>query len=204
MRFLLIFALAAPTFAADYKLKATPSTVAWGYYWSQAKPVLRIKSGDTVEIQTMLTNSPERLTAAGVAQDQIESELLGPERASRLRHTILAAMTAEPKYWKRYYGSSGLQLAIDSQYSLSDRIRYYWPQPAVVAALDRLLANLDANPLPLALLSQYLPEEYRAVREGRLSPNARGLAMHHVERVLRQYASACGQTNGTSDDLSAA
>src|ERR1700704_3260232 len=75
MRFLLILALAAPTFAADYKLKATPSTVAWGYYWSQAKPVLRIKSGDTVEIQTMLTNSPDRLTAAGVAQDQIESEL---------------------------------------------------------------------------------------------------------------------------------
>src|SRR6266478_9289601 len=75
MRLLLIFALAAPTFAADYKLKATPSTVAWGYYWSQAKPVLRIKSGDTVEIQTMLTNSPDRLAAAGVAQDQIESEL---------------------------------------------------------------------------------------------------------------------------------
>jgi len=142
------------------------------------------------------------LREALFALDQIESELLGPERASRLRHTILAAMTAEPKYWQRYYSSSGLQLAIDSQYSLSDRIRYYWPQPVVVAALDRLLANLDAKVLPLALLSQYLPDEYRAVREGRLSPNARGLAMHHVELVLRQYASACGQTNVTSHDVS--
>src|SRR5258707_8338328 len=75
MRFLLIFALAAPMFAADYKLKATPSTVAWGYYWSQAKPVLRIKSGDTVEIQTMLTNSPDRLAAAGLANPQIEPAL---------------------------------------------------------------------------------------------------------------------------------
>src|SRR6266478_7596137 len=75
MRLLLMFALAASTFAADIQLKATPSTVAWGYYWSQAKPVLRIKSGDTVEIQTLLTNSPDRLAAAGVAQDQIESEL---------------------------------------------------------------------------------------------------------------------------------
>jgi len=56
----------------------------------------------------------------------------------------------------------------------------------------------------LALLSQYLPEEYRAVRERRLSPNARELAMHHVELVLRQYASACGQTNGTSNGVSAA
>ena len=75
MRILLILALAAPTFAADYQLKATPATVAWGYYWSQAKPVLRIKSGDVVEIQTMLTNSPERLASAGVAEDQIEPAL---------------------------------------------------------------------------------------------------------------------------------
>lgn len=75
MRILLILALAAPTFAADYQLKATPATVAWGYYWSQAKPVLRIKSGDVVQIQTMLTNSPERLASAGVAADQIEPAL---------------------------------------------------------------------------------------------------------------------------------
>jgi hypothetical protein len=50
---------------ADYQLKATPGTVVWGYYWSAAKPVLRIKSGDRVEIQTLVTNSPERLGAAG-------------------------------------------------------------------------------------------------------------------------------------------
>jgi acetamidase/formamidase len=72
---LLMSALAAPTFAADYQLKATPSTVAWGYYWSQAKPVLRIKSGDRVEVQTMLTNSPDRLASAGVKPEEIESEL---------------------------------------------------------------------------------------------------------------------------------
>ena len=42
MKILLMLALAAPTYAADYQLKATPATVAWGYYWSAAKPVLRI------------------------------------------------------------------------------------------------------------------------------------------------------------------
>src|SRR5258708_17777058 len=75
MRILLIPFLALAAYGADFQLKATPATVAWGYYWSAAKPVLRIKSGDTVEIQTMLTNSPDRLAAACVAQDQIESEL---------------------------------------------------------------------------------------------------------------------------------
>ena len=76
MRFA-IFGFLAVTLAqgADYKLKATPSTIAYGYYWSQAKPVLRIQSGDTVEIQTMLTNTPDRLASAGVKQEEIEPEL---------------------------------------------------------------------------------------------------------------------------------
>ena len=75
MRFLLIPLLALAANGADYQLKATPGTVAWGYYWSAAKPVLRIKSGDRVEIQTMLTNSPDRLAAAGVKDEEIEAEL---------------------------------------------------------------------------------------------------------------------------------
>src|ERR1035437_9451954 len=74
MRFLLIPLVALAANGADYQLKATPGTVAWGYYWSAAKPVLRIKSGDRVEIQTLLTNSPERLAAGGKAGD-IEAEL---------------------------------------------------------------------------------------------------------------------------------
>ena len=76
MRFAILALLTLPiAHAADYKLKATPSTVAYGYYWSQAKPALRIKSGDTVEIQTMLTNSPDGLTRMGVKAEDIEPEL---------------------------------------------------------------------------------------------------------------------------------
>jgi TonB-like protein len=37
---------------ATYQLKPTPKTVAWGYYDAKAAPVLRAKSGATVEIQT--------------------------------------------------------------------------------------------------------------------------------------------------------
>lgn len=48
-------------------LPATPATVAWGYYWSKAKPVLTIHSGDTVRVQTLSTcGSNERLEAEGV------------------------------------------------------------------------------------------------------------------------------------------
>src|SRR5450755_248495 len=75
MRFLLFPLFALSAYAADYQLKATPATVAWGYYWSAAKPVLRIHSGDRVEIQTLLTNSPDRLAAAGVKPEAIEASL---------------------------------------------------------------------------------------------------------------------------------
>src|SRR4051812_49414634 len=58
-----------------YKLPATPKTVAWGYYDAAAPPVLRIHSGDTVEFDTLLTNSPTGLEKAGVAPDQVEQSL---------------------------------------------------------------------------------------------------------------------------------
>ncbi|HWF10176.1 MAG TPA: acetamidase/formamidase family protein [Bryobacteraceae bacterium] len=56
--------------AASYELKATPETVVVGYYWSQAKPVLKIQSGDTVKIQTA-TGGAARAIAAGVPKEQI-------------------------------------------------------------------------------------------------------------------------------------
>src|SRR3989441_3272473 len=60
---------------ATYTLKPAPTTVAWGYYDAKATPVLRVKSGDTVEIQTLLTNSPKRLEDAGLPPDQVEQSL---------------------------------------------------------------------------------------------------------------------------------
>src|SRR5437016_14321230 len=72
---LLLLATLSAAQAADYQLKATPSTVAWGYYWYNAKPVLRIKSGDTVEIQTMTTSNPTSLANAGVKPEDIQAEL---------------------------------------------------------------------------------------------------------------------------------
>ncbi len=70
-----LVATAAPAGAATYELKATPQTVAWGHYDATDKPVLTIRSGDTVVIHTLLTNSPAGLEKAGVAPAQIEPAL---------------------------------------------------------------------------------------------------------------------------------
>ena len=58
-----------------HKLPATPSTVAYGYYWSQAKPAIRVKSGDIVDVETMLTNSPSGLQRMGIKPEDIPPHL---------------------------------------------------------------------------------------------------------------------------------
>ena len=58
-----------------HRLEATPATVAYGYYWSEAKPVLRIASGDIIDVDTLLTNSPTGLTRAGVPEEEIQPSL---------------------------------------------------------------------------------------------------------------------------------
>jgi acetamidase/formamidase len=58
-----------------HRLPATPQTVAYGYYSAAASPVLRIASGDTIEVETLITNRPDRLEAAGVAPADVEQSL---------------------------------------------------------------------------------------------------------------------------------
>jgi acetamidase/formamidase len=58
-----------------HRLEATPSTVAYGYYWSEAKPVLRIASGDIIDVDTLLTSTPDRLEKAGVPAAEIQASL---------------------------------------------------------------------------------------------------------------------------------
>jgi acetamidase/formamidase len=77
IRFALLSILTASVIpAADYKLKATPENIAWGYYWAGAKPVLTVKSGDVVEIQCVSVGNPATLERAGLREDQIEPEIL--------------------------------------------------------------------------------------------------------------------------------
>jgi acetamidase/formamidase len=58
-----------------HRLEATPSTVAYGYYWADAPPVLRIASGDIIDVDTLLTNTPTGLAKAGVPDDKIQASL---------------------------------------------------------------------------------------------------------------------------------
>ena len=77
-------------------------------------------------------------------------------------------MREQPEHWQAYYSGSDAALRLARDFSYSDRIRYYWPQADVREAVERLIANLSEHAVPPALLSQYLPDEARAVRDGSL------------------------------------
>lgn len=109
---------------------------------------------------------------------------------SGVRAALEAAMLANPSHWGKYYAGDGAETRFKRAYSFSDRARYYWPVPAVRAAVGRLMANLS-GPLPLSLLSQYRPRQYERLRAGLLDNHAPALLADSVAAVLREYAVAC-------------
>ncbi|MCC2977916.1 D-tagatose-bisphosphate aldolase, class II, non-catalytic subunit [Sphingomonas sp. PL-96] len=125
------------------------------------------------------------------ALDAIERETVPAERRASLRAVALERMHAAPGNWRKYYHEQGEALEQQLQYSLSDRIRYYWPAPAIAAAQERLFDNLRQTAPPLPLVSQYLPLAYAAVRAGTATRDPLDLVMAHIAATLDTYYGAC-------------
>ena len=125
------------------------------------------------------------------ALDAIEREWIEESHRANLREVVLAGMRARPDHWQRYYHGEGHALTVDLQYSLSDRMRYYWPDPAIEQARQRLFDNLRADPPPISLISQFLPHALHALRTGTASNDPLSLAMAHISAVLDDYHHAC-------------
>jgi D-tagatose-1,6-bisphosphate aldolase subunit GatZ/KbaZ len=123
--------------------------------------------------------------------DAIEREWIAPDAQARLREVTLARMKAEPANWRKYYHETGAALDLQLQYSLSDRIRYYWPDPEIAAAQDKLFANLRRSPPPLGLVSQYLPIAFAAARAQQASFDPAALVLAHIGATLDAYHGAC-------------
>ncbi|WP_394540555.1 D-tagatose-bisphosphate aldolase, class II, non-catalytic subunit [Lysobacter enzymogenes] len=121
----------------------------------------------------------------------IEAELLPPAQRSDLPQALERCMLEHPKHWQQHYHGDDDELRRLRAYALSDRCRYYWGEPALVAAVQRLFDNLRAHAPPLFLLSQHLPEQYRAVRAGALANRPEALVRHRIGLCLDEYARAC-------------
>lgn len=120
----------------------------------------------------------------------IETELLPVDEWSGLPAVVEARMLAHPEQWEGYYTGGAEEQALARRYSYSDRVRYYWPDPEIDAAVGTLLENLSGRDLPEPLLSAFLPTQYTRVRQGLLERSPRELVIDRVRDVLRSYSAA--------------
>jgi len=128
---------------------------------------------------------------ATFALAMMENELFPPDERSNLISVLDKAMVYHPEHWEKYYHGTLEQQAYKRKYSLSDRVRYYWPKPEIQRAFDHLLKNLGGKPLPLSLVNQFLPMEYAHIRAGKLDNDPREVVRDKIAGVLADYTYAC-------------
>jgi D-tagatose-1,6-bisphosphate aldolase subunit GatZ/KbaZ len=122
----------------------------------------------------------------------VEAEWIAGARQSDIRATLDRVMVENPANWQGYYHGDAHHLRIARAYSLSDRIRYYWPNADVSAALSLLIENLGRHPAPLPLLAQFLPMQAEAIRRREIENDPRAIIRHRIRMTLARYARACG------------
>lgn len=121
----------------------------------------------------------------------VEDEIVAPSERSRLVDVVEQQMVAHPDYWENYYSGTSDEQRLARRYSYSDRMRYYWADTPVESARKALFDNLARVTVPLPLLSQHLPDQYRRIRAGRLTADPHEIAIDRVRDALRPYARAC-------------
>jgi D-tagatose-1,6-bisphosphate aldolase subunit GatZ/KbaZ len=109
---------------------------------------------------------------------------------SGLLEVVEKVMIDNPKYWINHYHGTLTELSFARKYSLSDRIRYYWPDASIQKALKKLLDNLSVKTIPWSLLSQYLPQQFQAVRRSELKNNPLDLILHKIMEITSIYSTA--------------
>jgi len=123
----------------------------------------------------------------------VEAELVGERERSGLKEVLERRMTADSRWWQGYVSGSPTMQRVSRRYSYSDRVRYYWTDVEVEAAVRRLFDNVSNVEVPLPLLRQYLPAQAERVRKGVLTGEPTELVVDHVRDVLKDYVDACGR-----------
>lgn len=123
--------------------------------------------------------------------DRIAAFLFPGKRKESLIDVIERVLTVDPKNWEKYYHGTADEQRLQRHFSYSDRIRYYWPNPEISAAVDELFSLLDGVEIPETLISQYLQGSYERVRKGTVRPFAHDLCIAAVDAVLDIYFKAC-------------
>lgn len=109
---------------------------------------------------------------------------------SDFRNVLEVEMLTDHSKWKNHYHGTDHELRFERAFSFSDRARYYFPEPNVTRAIDTLIENLSGRQIPLTLLSQYLPAQYKRVREKKIENRPLTLIKDRIGDCIDDYLTA--------------
>lgn len=109
------------------------------------------------------------------------------EDPSNFIDVLETEMLENPKNWENHYHGNDKELFLKRKFSYSDRARYYLPRPKVQEAITKLMENLSNTEIPMTLLSQYLPYQWRHIKEGKINNNPHEIVNDYVKLYFDDY-----------------
>lgn len=127
------------------------------------------------------------LREALFALDIIEKELIPIYKQAKFSETLEEVMLEKPKNWTNHLHGETKKLSFARKYSFSDRCRYYLGEKEVEKSINKLLDNLSEIEIPMNILHQYMPTQYKKVRDGKLTLSPRELVKDGIAEVMKEY-----------------
>jgi D-tagatose-1,6-bisphosphate aldolase subunit GatZ/KbaZ len=140
----------------------------------------------------------EAIFALAYIENELYSSPGMKEKRSNIFSVIDSVMDKNPQFWKKYYSGEPQSEYYNRRFGLSDRIRYYLPDEQIKNALKRLLENLTQVKIPDALLSQFLPEQFKKIKNAEMECTPNTLISDKINQVLNDYSLACSAKNNYS------
>lgn len=129
----------------------------------------------------------EGLFALAMMEKELLTGRIGMKPSDFIETLEKVMLESEPNYWIKYYHGTPAQQAFKRKYSYSDRSRYYLSVTSVKEAITKLIENMCSIPIPLTIISQYMPVQYVKIREGKLGNNGLALVKDKILCVMDRY-----------------
>jgi len=161
----------------------------------QTSEGLKDMVGDGIAILKVGPSLTNALRETIFALSYVEEELFGcndNKKLSKIREVLENEMLKNKKYWENYYKGDKNKVRLAIKYSFFDRSRYYWQNNYVKESLELLISNLKSVKIPLSLISQFLPMQYKMVREDAIEIDPIVFIREAIKNVLDKYFYAVG------------
>ncbi|MFA5585756.1 MAG: class II D-tagatose-bisphosphate aldolase, non-catalytic subunit [Saccharofermentanales bacterium] len=181
-------------------------------YCSQsAQPLsMKLKEYDHLVFEGHSTDYQTGSSLKKMAEDGFAVLKVGPELTFSLREALFAlqhiagelnkevdfidlldrVMLSNPQYWGKYYSGTNEAIALKRKYSFSDRWRYYANHDVLVNEIEKLFSAINESAIPLPLIAQFLPNQYRKLSEGKIALRAEDLVKDKVKETVEKYYQA--------------